>query len=237
VQAQAEAAQAAVLDAMFGSYLRGDSHAYRGTFAVADNYPLSQNLAGEPPPDGAVIPRGAGLASLVVSGGVATLSLHNDGQYIPFTEAQANPLLVVIGVILGDNAVGGDTATCTGCLPDLFSAPESISLAKLVPTGFDADIAGGDPNLKLAASGTLDVAAPCSLAFADLLELAPGVPKFEAEGKLEVWHVSGDIGSQGQNGCETMQSYTIDLYVDPTNLADYGTKNFVAGMTDMACPG
>jgi hypothetical protein len=235
IQSQAEATQLTVLDTLFGRYLRGDVKAYRGAFQASDNY---QTVVA----DGGAIAEGPGIGSLEVATGTATLTLHSvtEHAFLSFQQSQSNPSFSVVGVILSDGSTGGDTATCTGCLPNLFQDPNAISLTGFMTTGFDASANGDDgENIKIYASGSLTLAPPCSLDLPGLVELAPpsvSAPHFAPSGSVSVWHVNGSVEEYPQGACMTETPYTIDLYVNPQNLADYGVMNYQQGTTGNQCP-
>jgi hypothetical protein len=237
IEVQAEAKQLSALDGIFGQYLRGDTHAYRGTVQARDTYVTIDS-------DGGSIPEGAAIASLAIEGSLATLIIHNTSQheYVWLQQSKSQPGLTQVGVILGDNSVGGDIGTCSGCAPDFFGAPASLSIRGLISSSAQSEIGADGGNVPYTVqtflTASLDLSEPCSLELADLTELASpqSLPRFGDGGSDLVWHVQDQIITQG-NPCELANSYTIDLFVNPSNLADYGVRNFVAQMATPECPG
>jgi hypothetical protein len=235
VQAQAEAGGLGTLDAIFGGYLRGSTRAYRGSLEAHDNY----NSAGS------AIEKGPALASLEISGDQAVLTIHSlpQHEYLYFAQSKKKPEITQVGVILGDTSTGGDVGTCKGCVPDLFTSPASISFDNLVASSRQSAInpAGtGETSFTVSthATASLEVAEPCSLAYSDLIELASlHLTHFAPSGGDMVWQTMGRIFT-GQKGlCQTYVPYSLDLFVDPTNLADYGVRNYQPGAPGQECGG
>jgi hypothetical protein len=240
VEAQATAAQLQVLDTLIGSYLRGDSVAYRGTFQADDDY------TGHDLP--VTIANGPGMASLVAASGQATLTLRSPAQtYLSITQAESNTSLTQVGLILGDDTYDGEMASCTGCLTNLFKSPDTISLDN-VSAADDTSVTATFNMIDITVStkGSLTRILPCELDLSDLIAIAPleTSPQFIVSGNEMVWHVSSSVTTSFTpsapgvvGGCATSTPYTIDLYVSSANLGDYGVRNFVPGAPMQECTG
>jgi hypothetical protein len=144
---------------------------------------------------------------------------------------------------LGDSSTGGDTSSCTGCAPDLFSQPKTLALPNVVATSQQTtnNSAGQDISvtLKVSLTASLKLVPPCSLDWSDLDELGTqnGVVRFDSSGTEMVSHVFADLTDPGTGGCITETSYTLDAFVSLSNLADYGVRNYHEGTVTMECPG
>jgi len=272
VQAYAEAQGLAYLDSFVGTYLRGDVTLYTGTLQASDN----QSVLGDDCGGGSTackngsITEGPAIASLVVSQGIATLSVHSlsEHDYVVFTQSTAAAGVTNVGIVLPDTSEGGNTGTCKGCVPSFSAKPSSITFKNLVSTGDVAvnpgqgNVDGGvtDANagaaLSTHASASLTLATACALTFDDLIELnslnglgtsnntlgsANTSSTFTQQGNDMVAEVQSTVYSYtGEQDCST--SYTIELYVNLTNLADYGVRNFQTYTPDAgyyyepACP-
>jgi len=200
------------------------------------------------------ITEGPAIASLVIGQGVATLSVHSlsDHSYVVLTQSTDAAGVTNVGIVLPDTSEGGNTGTCKGCVPSFSGEPASISFKDLVSTGDVAvnpgqgNVDGGvtDANagapLSTHASLSLSRATACALTFDDLIELnalnglatnnngfasTNAASTFAQQGNDMVAVVQSSVYSYTANeGCTT--SYTIELYVNLTNLADYGVRNF-----------
>jgi hypothetical protein len=256
VEAYAEAQGLAYLDTFVGSYLRGDVTLYTGTLQASDNQSVLGNDCGG---GGTAcknqsITEGPAIASLVVSQGVATLSVHSlsDHEYVVFGQSSDAASITNIGLVLPDSSEGGNSGSCKGCVPSFSSKPSSITFKDVVGTadvainpgqgnvdGGVTDANAGAP-LSTHASLSLSQATACALTFDDLIELnalnglatnnngyasTNAASTFAQQGNDMVALVQSSVYSYTANeGCTT--SYTIELYVNLTNLADYGVRNF-----------
>jgi len=255
VQQYAEAEAYQYLDSFVGQYLRGELTTYYGTLSAHDN----ESVLGLDCQGGATackdqsIAEGPAVASFTVASGVASLSVHSltDHAYVTFQQAKGDAGVTTVGLVLSDSSAGGNTGTCTGCVPSFVSKPEKIDFTNIKSTGEVAVNAGlsdaGGAELNTYASSSLTLGTPCSLTFDDLIELnalnppnGTSAPVFTAEGGEMVAVLQGGIyGNTSNEYCLT--SFTIEIYIDPTNLASYGVRAFQtfvpdAGYYDNACP-
>jgi hypothetical protein len=246
VQNYAQAQGLQFLDSFVGSYLRGDTTLYAGTLQASDNQSvLGLDCAGAKCRNES-INEGSAIGSLAVSSGVATLTVHSlaDHKYVVLTQSKSDANVSSVSIVLPDSRQGGNTGTCTKCVTDFLAKPSSISFKDLVSI---ADVAvnpgtdgGTGAPLSTHATGSLTLSHPCSLTFNDLVELNSmnGLPisnngyepsvmntfVLQDDGDM-VATVQGSVYAYvGEEYCTT--SYTIDLYVNPSNLADYGVRNF-----------
>ena len=102
------------------------------------------------------------------------------------------------------------------------------------------------------ASASLTLATPCDLAFDDLVELnslgtgstsslSVNGASFVASGGEMVAVVQSVVGTSTPNGNYCSTDFSIELYVNTSNLADYGVRNYTvvhpdAGYYDPQCP-
>jgi hypothetical protein len=253
VQSYAEAQGLAYLDSFVGSYLRGGVPLYTGTLAAHDNESVLglDCSGGSTACKDQSITEGPAIASLAVGDGGASLSVHSLAQheYVVFQQSQGVADVTTVGLVLPDDSSGGNTGTCKGCVPSFGSMPKSITFENIessaevavnaTPFGTDAgavDAAGA--LLHTYASASLTVAEPCALTFNDLIELNTlnpistpygfATPTFVLTGGQMVAELQGSVYAEGSEGtgnyCSTW--YMIELYVDPSNLADYGVRSY-----------
>lgn len=257
VQGFAEDEGRARLERLFGRWLRRDAVVYGGTVSAQDNQGL-----GQPPPEPGqagftdqTIPSQPAFATLeseahILASGTTyddakVLSVHGTTthQYVPLSQVAAQPGLTIAGIILGDTSTGGNTGTCTSCAPSFSALPAKLAIAGLDATRViqvtDGNGQKSDFTLHIKVDASLDAVEPCALSFDDLIH-ANGTfdpPAFVANGNEMVWQHSGTApmpaASKGVCGGT---AYTIDLYVNRTNLADYGVRNFQAGKVGVICP-
>jgi hypothetical protein len=254
VQGFAESGASSKIDQLVGRYLRREAVIYRGTVDAHD----TQGLGFPPPPPGqsgntdqtmpsqpafATLTRGNGTvlegmaftdADVLAVHGVTTM------QYVQFAQVKSQPGVTFANVILGDTSSGGNTTSCTGCTVSFAELPATLSFSNLTGTAMIpvTDGTGKNKNvmLEVVASVSLDAVAPCDLTFDDLETTGPA--GFVLEGDEMVLHDKGTDdstppASRGQCGGT---AYTIDLYVNRSNLADYGVRNFRMGATGVLCP-
>jgi hypothetical protein len=245
-QGYAEAQGLRFLDTFVGSFLRGDTTIYQGTLEASDNQSvLGQDCAGVRCKNES-ISEGSAVASLAVTSGVATLEVHSlaDHKYIVLTESKSVANVTNVSIVLPDSSQGGNSGTCTKCATDFVSKPSAITFKDLVSTAqvaVNPGVTDGGTGAALSthATGSLTLSAPCALTFNDLVELNSlnGLPTsnygyqqnvmntFTQQGGDMVATVQGSVYAYiGEQYCTT--SYTIDLYVSLSNLADYGVRNF-----------
>ena len=241
VQAYAEVQGRLALDAYLGPYLRGDVAVYKGALGAHDN----QGVLGPPSSGGSPSPgtpsgggyenqsvsTGPAVASLVTTSGNGTLSVHSltEHKYVVFQQAAPNASKTTsVGIILADDATGGNTGTCVDCVPDFVARPDTIEFENITSSqvvNLDSLGEGNDDvTLHTYATASLDLVPPCGIAFADVEELNASTGlAFEVRGNQMVAEMSGYALPPG-GGCYV--TYTIELYVSTTNLADYGVQNF-----------
>jgi hypothetical protein len=202
------------------------------------------------------IANGPAVASLVTSNGVTSLSVHSLAQHKYVVLQQGGPDggvgagadVTTVGLVLSDQYSGGNSGTCVRCAPPFANTPDSITIQNLVSSvlvpNLDAavppDGATTDANLEATlhtyATVSLTRATPCELTWADLVELntfttadAPSLGSFTEQGGEWVTQLSGNAymetdGGEYENYCAV--AYTLELYVNASNLADYGVRSF-----------
>jgi hypothetical protein len=264
------------LDALIGSYLRGDSIVYTGTLAAHDDQSV---LGSDCPADGGYvapcsnqsISNGPAVASLTTSQGVASLAVHSVSQhkYVVFQQGGSDgggfaTGVTAVGLVLPDNFAGGNSGTCTGCAPSFANAPSTITFDNLVsltevpnldasvPDASAPDAAVVDANtealLRTYATASLTRATPCELTWYDLVELnvlnstsAPGLGSFTLQGGEWSTVAKGNVETETASGDYCSVSYSLEVYVNASNLADYGVRNYQtfipdAGYYENTCP-
>jgi hypothetical protein len=213
-----------------GPYLRGQVTAYRGTFAGHDNQGVLRSKAsGGPKLENQTVPMSAAVASLVVKGNNAVLTVHAmpEHKYLVFSQtAQDKSHATSVGIILSDVTGGGNSGTCVGCVPEFGDHPASIAFDDIETSELVALTNGGTATLRTHATANLQLVSPCGLAFEDIAELnEPGnLAFFPSSTNSEEMIYEMEGYGYSPSGC--YQSYTIELHVNTTNLADYGVRNF-----------
>jgi hypothetical protein len=216
------------------------------------------------------ISEGPAVASLDQADGGETLSVNSLGaqQYVVFQQNSGAPGVTTVSIILRDGTSGGNSGTCTGCAPSFANKPHSIAIQNLTSTAYvavtvidagpgvtDAGVildAYAGAELNTYASTSLTLATPCDLTWNDLVALNSLSPpsslgettiaNFVQQGNDMVAVMQGSAYSyspDAESGCTT--NYTLDLYVNLSNLADYGVRNYTvvdvdAGYYEPICP-
>jgi hypothetical protein len=188
-----EAQYLAVLDQLFGQYLRGDVQVYRGT---VQGQATTFTAAGYDQQPNGTIAQGAALASLAfrpgsvedwrpiapaafVTGNQAILVVHSlaDDQYMVFGQPQSDPTMTATSGIETAPTQNFLMATCNGCAPSLWARPAELTFnlaasgtVTTVTYAGDATTSVGEP-VNSAASVQLAVVPPCDLTFDDLATL------------------------------------------------------------------
>jgi hypothetical protein len=227
VEVQAEAAGRIALDAYLRPYLRGEIAVYRGTLEAHDNQGvLGAQPYGGPKLEDQSVPASSAVAALTVQEGSALLTVHSvtEGKYLTFQQPIPDATETTnIGIILSDDDTGGNTGTCERCVPAFGGDPASIAFAKIESSQLVGRTTGGTAHLHTYATANLERVPACSVTFADVAELnKPSALAFEARGGEMVSTTTG----YGFTPTGCYETYTIDLYVNLENLADYGVRNF-----------
>jgi len=225
-----------ILDQMIGAYLRGDVAVYTGTASASDNQNVSSGFAEAP--DVTLSARGTALAGL-------------DRHRLEITSTCEEKVLVVqqwpsmpgqteVDAIAPETSVGGYSGACLDCIPDLSSLPDHITWTDVAaasdPTAFPNDLGA----FRSVSSVDLQRESPCSLTWDQLVVLntrfSP-IVDFARVGNemVATYSNSTSIPPNGKfcNGSST--AFTIDLYVNLSDLSDYGTRNFQLGATTPLC--
>jgi hypothetical protein len=242
LEANAEAQGLAFLDGVLAPYVRGEVPLYQGTLTAHDN----QGVLGAPPTNGSPgymnqsIPEGPAVAALSVVGKTATLTVHSLSQhkYMVLEQDESQPGVTSIGIILSDTVGGGNSGTCSGCVPAFRDKPATIDFAGANATSaVNLDVFGDADNVTLHtyAAANLELTPPCSITFEEVAELSAdtGVT-FVPTGSEWVGELSGVAvrDTLGVSYCDV--PFTIELYVSASNLAAYGVRNLE--LTENACP-
>jgi hypothetical protein len=164
----------------------------------------------------------------------------------------AQPALTEGGLLSGVATTASLVTSCTGCAPSFAGRPATIVFQDLTTTGVVsvfmgyAGQGGKDVNVTatVVASADLALAPPCSLGFDDLviLDSATGpneidltLSSFVLIGNEMVWHTAGSFSVPSMGKCSISTPYTIDVFVDRSDLSRVGTRNFVLGTPAQQC--
>jgi hypothetical protein len=243
VAKQAKTAGLALLDGYVGKYLRGDSTVYRGTMSAHDNQSvLDESISGTSGhTHDQSVPLGIAVASLTLAGDTATLAVHGvtSLKFVDLWQDTKSPSTTTsVGIILGDGESGGNSGTCSGCVPSFIARPPTIDFANIESTQV-VNLTSGigtrahDVTLHTYATAHLTLVTPCELTFEDIAGLS-GVA-FTPQGDDMVSEFHGSAYSEDEY-CG-IAYYTIDLYINAANLADYGVRNFHQTAPDGGCGG
>jgi hypothetical protein len=255
-QAQVEATQLSVLSSIIGQYLRGDVPVYRGTIeatAVTAGGGCGPDQSTVHLPEGPALAMLGITNGSTAASSTATLIIHATKAkvYADLVETKSEPSKIAVGTLGGDDPKNGITtnipeSSCTACGPDLWDRPPSITLgltAKGVVSVYKGVAGMGGKSVSVPVqtdlTAHLEVAKPCSLTWTDLahlntaigpdaFSLSFGLTEFTSVGGDWVWHVEGSTPSGTAGECEIETLYSIDLYVNQRNLADYGVRNYQA---------
>jgi hypothetical protein len=197
------------------------------------------------------IAEGPAVASLTVVDGVAALTVHSlaEHKYVIFQQTTEAADVTTVSLVLSDSTSGGNSGTCSGCVPSFASKPQTISFQNIestVDVGVNAPPVGRDAGSRDAggavldtyASSSLTLGTACALTFDDLIELNAlnppsdmSAPVFTLEGGDMVAQLQGSVyGNVSNEYCVT--SYTIEIYVNASNLADYGVRSYQTYVPD-----
>jgi len=253
VQAYAEAQANQYLDSFVGQYLRGQVTVYTGTLSAHDNESVLGTDCGG---GGSAckdqsISEGPAVAALTVASGVSSLTVHSLAahKYVVFQQTKGVANVTEVGLVLKDGTSGGNSGTCSGCVPSFASKPQTISFQNIEssadvavnpqPIGSDAGSAdAGGAVLNTYASSSLTLGTACALTFDDLVELNAmnlpsglSAPSFTLQGGEMVATLQGSLYADVKsNYCLT--SYTIEIYVNASNLAEYGVRGYQTYVPD-----
>jgi len=174
----------------------------------------------------------------------ATLTIASppDHERVDFAQQKSSPGLTYANHVLPDNAFGGDaSAACTNCAPNFFVKPATLAWA-----GFDAHYAGTfypDNSVNVApyditSSANLLLQSPCALTWEQISALSGGALGFAQVGGEMVLHEGGSVVTVPASFrmCDGLSvSYKIDVYVNLSNLFDYGVRNYTASAPAALC--
>ncbi len=239
VRDTAQANEFAFVDATVGGYLRGDSPAYVGSASASDD---SGTLGGP-----LSFSTESAIAAVVISADWAlfTVASAADHERLILGQQTTSPDVTIAMGILPDGTYPGgysDSATCTSCTPDFFTHPSS-----LMWSGVDANFPGSYPDgggvfpaYDVTSSVDLQALSPCALTWNQIAALDGGPRGFVQEGNEMVVHAAGSVQTVAPSfrTCDGQAvPYTIDCYINLTNLFDYGVRNYVAGSPMSVCGG
>ena len=246
VHAAANAAAFARLDQLVGRYLRSDVAVYRGSAKANANVDVSYNVRN------VTLQTSSAHAALSVGAGVAGVTVFSasERERILFQQQAALPGTTFVDTIAPNGTYGGgplwplnasSAASCTACAPDLASAP-----ASLVWQGLEAIAASGSDAapLDVTSSVNLQRVSPCALNWDDIFAVSADytfdLPAEPPAGGEFVQTISGSVETKAASfrTCDGIRvPFTIDVYINSENLADYGVRNFTALAATSTCGG
>jgi hypothetical protein len=241
VRDTAQANEFGFVDGVVGGYLRGDSPTYVGTASATDT---SAALS---------FSTGSAIAAVVITSTWAVgvdwalftvASPADHERLILGQQATAPEVTIALGIGPDGSYPGGysDAGTCTSCTPDFFTRPSSLAWSGVDANypGFYPDGGGVFPAYDVTSSVDLQALSPCALTWDQIVALNGGPRGFVQEGNEMVVHASGSIQTVAPSFrmCDGQAvPYTIDRYINLTNLFDYGLRNYVAGSPTSVCGG
>jgi hypothetical protein len=246
VHAAANAEGFALLDQMVGQYVRGDVTVYRGTAAAGANVDAFGKIGN------LTLQTSSARAALSVGAGVAGVTVFSasESERILFQQQTVLPGTTFVTTIVPNGTYGGgplwplnasNTATCTDCVPDLASAPTSLAwqgLEAIAASGSDA------APLDVTSSVNLQRVSPCALTWDDIFavsaDYAFDLPAEPPAGGEFAQTISGYLDTKAASFrmCDGIRvPYTIDVYINSGNLADYGVRNYTASAATTTCGG
>ena len=237
VRDTAQANEFMFVDAFVGAYLRGDNPIYAGVASATDSSGPYGN-------DPLAFSTGNAIAALVIDSDWAILTIASpaDHERLILDQQNTAPNVTRAAAILPDGVyLGGyGDATCTSCTPEFFTRPPS-----LVWSGVDANFPGSYPDgggsfppFDITSSVDLRPLSPCALTWDQLAAVHGGPLDFVQVGNEMVEHESGSVQTVAPSfdSCDGQAvPYTIDRYINLTNLFDYGVRNYVAGSPMPVC--
>jgi len=227
------------VDAFVGAYLRGDNPIYSGAASATDS-------AGPYGNDPAAFSTGNAIAALVIDPDWATLTVASpaDHERLVLDQQSTVPDVTRAVAIFPDGVypAGYGDATCTSCAPNFFNRPSSLSWS-----GVDASFPGFHPDggesvapSDITSSIDLRPQSPCTLTWDQLAAVHGGPLDFVRVGNEMIQHEIGSVQTVAPSfrACDgEAVPYTIDRYINLTNLFDYGVRNYVAGSPTHVCGG
>jgi hypothetical protein len=220
------------LDRLVGQYATGKTPVYRGSFVARDNL----GSVGPTYHDGTISATSA-IASLAAD--TLTVESPAEGRHVVVSQAAGTSL----SFVLDDNVSGGASARAGSVPPMLTGAPPTITM-DLVANGTWGDGSA----MIVSARGSLSRVAASTLAFDDIVHLSMGYADRDATSKLvaagpdRVRTVASELHEptavppgKAFYECHHVTSYTIDWYVESSNLASYGVRNLQIAKSETCC--
>jgi hypothetical protein len=231
LEAYVEGQARLMLEGYVGVYLRGETTVYRGTFGANDNQGVLGPEGGTDGFKNQRFPVEAAVAALSVDSRSSSLAVHGIAakQYVVF-EQEGGSSTTSVSILLPDSSVGGNTGVCERCVAPFATRPSSIAFSNITSSQTvnlgATGTANDDVTLHTTATAALERIAPCGVTFEDLEELngASGL-LFSAQDGDWVVDLTGQTPDPSDGSLVT---YSLELYVNMDNLADYGVRNYSA---------
>jgi hypothetical protein len=215
LQAQADAVGSALLDELFGRFLRGDVRVYRGSFSGSSRIVSDENT----PPGTTDVPisDGPAVAMLAVrpaspadwyprdpapSGSAGILIIHSLAahRYGIYMQSVNDPSTTWVGAFGSDAPAETNNMdrSCVGCAPAFTTWPVALSIDALDAKGlfhaYQAASGYVDVPVSTTTTATLETAPPCTLTWDDLavLDTVTGTDSFASDPGLTSFRPQGD---------------------------------------------
>jgi hypothetical protein len=239
VRDTAQANEFAFVDGVVGVYLRGP--VYAGPASASDD---SGGYGSGP---GAFATTNA-IAAVVSYRYAAVLTIASPADHARLLLGQqpGSPEITEgLGILVDGTYMGGYSsgATCTSCTPDFLSTPSSFVWSDLdmhSPGAYFSDGSVEEAPYDIISTVDLQRATPCVLTWDQIVTLNGGPGDFVQEGNEMVQHSGGSVQTVEPSPamCDGLAyGYTIDRYINLSNLFDYGVRNYVAGSPISLCGG
>ncbi len=237
----------ATMHQLVGRYVSGEVSVFRGTASASDSIPAepsAQQSFSHQSVIAALDLRAAYAFDFVNASGdaaVLRITVPATGDYVVLE--QTADATTHVGTVNTSNQSGSQWESCGNCVPDLMTKPATISIASATASG----TAGGPGGafLQTTVSAQLATVAPSTLTFDDIQTLGFADPyadnllsigAWTTDGSELVSTASGTLLADGRFGqCATFTPFTVTVYVNATDLRDFGVRDYVGGSPSSRC--
>lgn len=228
----------AALDNFVGRYLRGEARTYTGSASISETLGFAGVPAANP------IATESAVAGLIVDAVTATLTVGDAAahQRVIFSQATAAPTVTDVSHIFPDLTypAGPSGPTCAECLPNLFAPPAALTwnIDAHFLGEYRSDGSVAEFPFDVTASVDMRVRTPCALTWDELVVLNGGAFEYQQVGGEMVRHERSWLQTKiaTPHMCDGEQvPYQIDVYVNLSDLFDYGVRNFTKGAPQTMC--
>ncbi len=237
------------LQRQIGRFVSGGQAIYEGKLSATERGTGRRELT---------LPMGRVVASLVAHdrapgangpGVILTVVSAGQGLWIRLSQLSEQPGVTWSTLLRPLAATAGSTASCSGCLADLSTQPQTLAFDRFVAVGRLRDIRGS--KFLVEVSGRLERVPSTRLRLADLEALNPGlesvlrdeVTGFTRRGGEGVRRVERQLRhlvpppqpSAPQTRCERVTHYSAERFVDLADLSRYGVRDLRIVGTEICC--